>query len=75
MAGFAVISGKAGTEEVKTMLGKIKHRGPYAEGVSDKGKVVMAQNYLRADNVPSDSVVPFSDLLFIGSKRRKSQMC
>ena len=61
MAGFAVILKSAGTEEVKPMLDRINHRGPYAEGVAEKGKVVMAQNYLAADNATSDAAVPFSD--------------
>lgn len=61
MAGFAVILGSAGTKDARTMLDKIRHRGPYAEGLAEKGKVVMAQNYLRADNVDHDSPVPFSE--------------
>jgi asparagine synthase (glutamine-hydrolysing) len=61
MAGFAVILENAGTKEVKTMLDRINHRGPFAKGISEKGKVVMAQNYLRADNATSDSALPFSE--------------
>jgi asparagine synthase (glutamine-hydrolysing) len=61
MAGFAVILDNEGKDEIKTMLDRINHRGGHAEGVSDKGKLIMAQNYLRADNADNDSAVPFSE--------------
>jgi asparagine synthase (glutamine-hydrolysing) len=61
MGGFAVSIGGPDNGGVKTMLEKIMHRGPYADGVSRAGSVVMAQNYLRADNVSNGEALPFSE--------------
>ncbi len=49
MSGFVVGFGAPGRKEVESMFEKIRHRGPHASGIFEKGRVIMAQNYLRAD--------------------------
>jgi len=60
MSGLVVACGEPKFEELQRMFEKIGHRGPYASGVWNKNRVVMAQNYLRADlgghHVQSDQV-------------------
>jgi asparagine synthase (glutamine-hydrolysing) len=60
MSGLVVVYGEPKLEELETMFEKIGHRGPYASGIWNKNKVIMAQNYLRADiggdHVQSDQV-------------------
>jgi len=40
------------------MMTKIKHRGPYAEGLFQNGRVIMSQNYLRPDLPSSQGAFP-----------------
>lgn len=54
MAGFVVASGKQPRGELDAAFSKIRHRGPHADGILESRGVIMAQNYLRADGVPSD---------------------
>jgi asparagine synthase (glutamine-hydrolysing) len=60
MSGLVVVCGEPKLEELERMFEKIGHRGPYASGVWNKNRVIMAQNYLRADiggaHVQSDQV-------------------
>jgi len=60
MSGFVVACGEPRLEELQRMFKKISHRGPYAAGIWDKGRIMMAQNYLKADlrgnPVPSNQV-------------------
>jgi asparagine synthase (glutamine-hydrolysing) len=49
MSGFVAGCGEPGLEDLKRMLQKIGHRGPHASGIWDKNRVMMAQNYLKAD--------------------------
>jgi asparagine synthase (glutamine-hydrolysing) len=49
MSGFVVACGEPRRKELGRMFEKIGHRGPYASGIWEKDRVMMAQNYLRAD--------------------------
>jgi len=49
MSGFVVGFGKPRIEDIEQALEKIEHRGPEISGVCRSGRVIMAQNYLRAD--------------------------
>ncbi|MBW2310463.1 MAG: hypothetical protein JRF35_05240 [Deltaproteobacteria bacterium] len=49
MSGFVVVCGEPNRDEVQGMFAKIGHRGPYASGIWENNRVMMAQNYLRAD--------------------------
>lgn len=49
MSGFVVVCGEPKLEELQRMFQKIRHRGPYASGIWEKGRIMMAQNYLKAD--------------------------
>ncbi len=61
MGGIAVAYGTPGLAEVKAMSGTIKHRGPHAEGVYVGSKVIMFQNYLKAESpVASEMSLPLS---------------
>ena len=85
MSGLVVACGEPKFEELQRMFEKIGHRGSYASGVWNKNRVVMAQNYLRADlgghHVQSDQVpvgkVGYGELRIcydgqIGKRDRKS---
>ena len=49
MGGFVVAFGSPNRGEVETMFRTIKHRGPHADGIIEQKRVIMAQNYLKAD--------------------------
>lgn len=49
MSGFVVACGEPRLEDLERMFEKIGHRGPYTSGIWNKNRVMMAQNYLRAD--------------------------
>jgi len=49
MSGFAVIFNKQNPTELKKMFQRIDHRGPYLSGKFEGQRILMAQNYLRAD--------------------------
>ena len=49
MSGFVVACGEPRLEDLERMFEKIGHRGPYISGIWNKKRVMMAQNYLRAD--------------------------
>jgi asparagine synthase (glutamine-hydrolysing) len=49
MSGLVAAFGEPGLEELKRMFAKIGHRGPHASGIWGKNRVMMAQNYLKAD--------------------------
>lgn len=49
MSGFVVGFGDPHLIELKLMFGLIEHRGPFASGIYHNKKVIMAQNYLKAD--------------------------
>jgi asparagine synthase (glutamine-hydrolysing) len=57
MSGFVVACGEPRRDELKNMFEKIGHRGPYASGRWENKRVMMAQNYLKAD-VGGDPVHP-----------------
>ena len=61
MSGLVVAYGRPRLEELQKMFEKISHRGPYASGIWNKNRVMMAQNYLRADigaNMVQSNQVP-----------------
>jgi len=49
MSGFVAAYGDPRLEELKRMFAKIGHRGSYASGIWHNDRIMMAQNYLRAD--------------------------
>jgi len=49
MSGLVAAFGEPRLDEFKRMFAQIGHRGPYASGIWEKNRVMMAQNYLRAD--------------------------
>lgn len=53
MSGFIVGYGEPNRQEVRKMFEKIKHRGPKIAGDWERGRVIMAQNYLEADIAPA----------------------
>jgi len=59
MSGFIVGFGKPDPWDVTSMFNAISHRGPYRSGTwKREDRVVMAQNYLRADTGPMDAIFP-----------------
>ncbi len=54
MSGFVVDFGNPDRSKVESMLELIRHRGPHACGICENKKVIMAQNYLRADGPKDD---------------------
>ena len=49
MSGLVVGYGSPDHVKVEEMFKKISHRGPYISGIWNSNRVMMAQNYLRAD--------------------------
>jgi len=49
MSGFVVGFGSSARGEIESMFELISHRGPYSSGIFENKKVIMAQNYLKAD--------------------------
>jgi asparagine synthase (glutamine-hydrolysing) len=49
MSGFAVVYNKQDRSELEILINKIRHRGPFVSGKIQIGRVLMAQNYLKAD--------------------------
>ncbi len=61
MSGFVVGYGQPNLKDIEKMFKKIDHRGPHLSGISKHKKVILAQNYLKADvGAGSESNVPFS---------------
>lgn len=53
MSGIVVGYGNPDKRDIQLMAAKIGHRGTYTEGLSKNGRVIMYQNYLRADHPPT----------------------
>ena len=49
MSGLAVVFNDRNRMELKTMIRKIDHRGPYLSGQFEGERILMAQNYLKGD--------------------------
>jgi asparagine synthase (glutamine-hydrolysing) len=49
MSGLVVSYGRPDSIKVNEMMRKIHYRGPYLSGVWNSDRVIMAQNYLKAD--------------------------
>ena len=49
MSGLAVACGKPKRSAVEAIMGSIAHRGPYASGIHEGDRIILAQNYLEAD--------------------------
>ncbi|MBL7178935.1 MAG: asparagine synthase-related protein [Pseudomonadota bacterium] len=49
MSGLVIGFGKPDPVKIEEMFSKIHYRGPYLAGVCKNKKVIMAQNYLKAD--------------------------
>ena len=60
MSGFAVAYGNHDGNKIEAMMNMITHRGSYTSGVHESGRIIMAQNYLRADGAVrgGDTVIP-----------------
>jgi asparagine synthase (glutamine-hydrolysing) len=54
MSGFVVGFGSPQHGAVEEMFAKIRHRGPYLQGIESQGPVIMAQSYMRADLLDDD---------------------
>jgi asparagine synthase (glutamine-hydrolysing) len=54
MSGLAVAFGNSNRNEIDAIMHKIAHRGPYVSGAYENGRIIMAQNYLRADGATAD---------------------
>ena len=50
MSGLAAAYGKPKQSAVEAMMRSIAHRGPHASGIYESDRIILAQNYLRADN-------------------------
>lgn len=57
MAGLVVAYGKTDRAEVEAMFKMIRHRGTYAAGICENKRVIMAQNYLKADGATTKAGV------------------
>jgi asparagine synthase (glutamine-hydrolysing) len=55
MSGFSIGYGSPHKHDIQTMMDSIKHRGPYLRGLYEDRKVLMGQNYLRADVPHADT--------------------
>ncbi len=55
MSGLAVIYGNSNRGEVEAIMQTIIYRGPYASGIYEGDRVILAQNYLKADGVVSSN--------------------
>jgi asparagine synthetase B (glutamine-hydrolysing) len=65
MSGLVVGFGKPDPVKIEKMFTKINYRGPYLAGVCKNKKVIMAQNYLKADCPqarPEKDSVPVADV-------------
>ena len=49
MSGLAVAYGNADRDKVEAMMQAMAHRGSHVSGIHENSKIVMAQNYLKAD--------------------------
>lgn len=54
MSGLVVMCGEPNHDEAEAMLQRIEHRGSHAFGIFQTNRVIMAQNYLKADGANSD---------------------
>ena len=63
MSGLIVSYGNTKQKEIDSMLKTIEHRGTYISGIYENNGIIMAQNYLQADNAPAhgDLGVPVKD--------------
>jgi asparagine synthase (glutamine-hydrolysing) len=53
MSGLAVIYGNSNRSEVEAIMQTIIYRGPYTSGIYEGDRIILAQNYLKADGVVS----------------------
>jgi len=61
MSGIVAGYGNPKLVEIKNMLDLISHRGDFISGIYEKGKTILAQNYLEADNAQKGlSDIPLS---------------
>ena len=59
MSGFVVGFGKPDAWDITSMFNAVGHRGPYRSGTwRMQDRVIMAQNYLRADTGQMDATFP-----------------
>jgi asparagine synthase (glutamine-hydrolysing) len=57
MAGFVVAYEKPDRSEVEAAFNKIRHRGPFVAGICKTDRMILAQNYLQADDVPTNGTI------------------
>lgn len=62
MSGLVVGFGNPDAKAIETMMNKIEHRGPDLSGTFQRDRVLMAQNYLKADVDPekTDISIPLA---------------
>ena len=51
MSGLAAACGKPKRSTVEAIMHSLAHRGPYALGIYESDRIILAQNYLEADNI------------------------
>lgn len=49
MSGFVVAFGQPNRTDITSMFERIRHRGPYVQGIYENSRIIAAQNYCRAD--------------------------
>jgi len=72
MSGFVVAYGNSQPEEVKSMFERISHRGPFAEGLFEGEKIIMAQNYFRADGI---SIEDGNEIPVVSALNKNVRIC
>lgn len=50
MSGLVIAYGQLDRSELEAMFKMVSHRGSYAAGICENKRVIMAQNYLKADD-------------------------
>lgn len=60
MSGLTVACGNPNRNDVEAMMQVITYRGPYASAIHEGNQIILAQNYLQADNaiINEDMKIP-----------------
>jgi asparagine synthase (glutamine-hydrolysing) len=74
MSGIAAGYGQPDPTDMRNMFTKIDHRGPYLSGIRREAKVMMGQNYLRADVPGAETGTPVP-LIGKGEDNGKLMIC
>lgn len=60
MSGLAAGCGRPKRSAIEAMMHSMLHRGPFVSGINDSERIILAQNYLAADNAhdSEDTAIP-----------------